>query len=141
MAFCTVGSSSGIGSGVNDTVTGWTFLHSDAQQPGAGGGGYNGIYGQPFTYQLSTNFQYPNGVPVANGYLEVSLDRDCQGTGNLQIDSGAVTQVPLDSNGNAYGYMPFINSQLTPSDSSYVIRVYGPTGQLVRGPYLAQRTS
>lgn len=88
---------------------------------------------------FSQNFQYPNGLPVANGYLLVSLSEDCKTADGKQLVAEMITRVPLNANGSATGFLPFVNADLTPNDSMYRISVYSSDGQLVRGPYSTVR--
>lgn len=80
-------------------------------------------------------FQYPDGSPVANGYLIVSLDQDALAPGELSFSAGRETKVPLDSNGTVANPVTVPSSSLTPSTAQYIIKVFTAQGELIRGPY------
>lgn len=83
-----------------------------------------------------TSFQFPDTEPVANGWIILHLNKDCQLPNNLgQIAGRAKVRVLLDANGqvsDAFTFWP--NEELFPPDSSYVMYVYNKAGELVLGP-------
>lgn len=86
-----------------------------------------------------TNYQLPDGSPVANGYLLIRLNID----GNVSdssIDSNFI-RVPLDSDGNISGSPVFWpNDEISPSGTYYVLKVYQANGKLVAGPMVVTIT-
>ena len=82
-------------------------------------------------------FQYPDGTPVANGYLIVTLDQDALAPGELSFSAGRYTKIPLDSSGTVANPVTVPSSSLTPSTAQYIIKVFTAQGELIRGPYPA----
>lgn len=80
-------------------------------------------------------FLNSDGTPVDSGHVDICLSADSKTSSNTQIGKGAVSSVPLDSNGTITGsFLIWQNASLTPSGSYYIIKVYASTGQLVQGP-------
>jgi len=80
-----------------------------------------------------TNFQNPDGSPVANGYLLFRLNTEGS-VSSTQISS-QTTRISLDSSGNVTGSPTFWpNASLAPSGTYYVRSVYSSGGQLISGP-------
>jgi hypothetical protein len=80
-------------------------------------------------------FLDPEGNPVANGHVTLSVSVDCQTASNTQIGSSVSAKIPLDSTGTITGsYLIWQNASLTPSGSYYILSVYTSSGQLVQGP-------
>ena len=87
------------------------------------------------TFPLTT-FVLGNTLPVASGYMQIHLSKDCA----IQANQGQIAyrrrvRVPLDINGNVsqdFTFWP--NIQLSPNDSVYVYSVYTADGQKVLGP-------
>jgi hypothetical protein len=79
-----------------------------------------------------TNFQYPDGAPVANGYVDIRLSVD--GSVNSSQVERIFTRSTLNSSGNLVGPVFWPNSSILPSGSYYIINVYNSQGQLVAGP-------
>lgn len=87
----------------------------------------------PKTGLIVTNFQNPNGSPVANGYLIFRLNTE--GSVNFTQISSQAIRIPLDSSGNIIGSPTFWpNNDLLPSGTYYVQSVYTANGQLISGP-------
>lgn len=82
-----------------------------------------------------TNFQFPDGNPVANGSVYIRLSQDAAvNTLGDHIQRNFST-VQLDSSGNMIGSPTFWkNSDLLPSGSYYIYNVYSDKGLLVAGP-------
>ena len=80
-------------------------------------------------------FQFPNGAPVALGYLIVTLDQDASAPGGLSFSAGRATKVMLDSNGTVANPVIVPSSSLIPPTAQYVIKVFTAQGELIRGPY------
>jgi hypothetical protein len=80
-----------------------------------------------------TNFQNPDGSPVALGYLLFKLITEGS-VSDTQISS-QITKIPLDINGTITGSPTFWpNSSIAPAGTYYVRSVYTAQGQLVSGP-------
>lgn len=79
-----------------------------------------------------TTFTDPEGNPLSFGYIFLSVNEDVSTPSSTQIGQGAVAIITLDENGVVVG-SPTIwpNSELSPSDSTYVYSVYSAMGQLV----------
>ena len=89
-------------------------------------------------------YVYPNGSPLANGYLLLQLTNDCSinsANGYGQVGGGSVVKINLNSSGNVSGVNIWPNDVLLPSGSQYIIRVYSQAGMLVSGPSLLTITS
>ena len=85
------------------------------------------------TFGLS-NFQYPDGTPVANGSIIIRLSQD--GTsGGVQLPSYFGTR-QLDSSGNSGTITLITNASISPAGTYYVYEVYSSAGLLVSGPNL-----
>jgi len=83
---------------------------------------------------LGLTFQFPNGQPVANGYIVVRLSAD-GASSDGQIYSQIGTRLLLDENGNIIGDGGFTpNTDITPANTSYLVTAYSATGQFVLGP-------
>ena len=89
-----------------------------------------------------TNFQNPDGSPVAKGYLRIRISQNASIsflipgpiTEHNQIQSN-FTKVSLDSSGNVTGSPTFwANADLSPSGTYYILEVFSSTGQLLSGP-------
>lgn len=81
-----------------------------------------------------TQYVYLNDVPVANGYLLLSLNVNGQ-AGSEQLQDNKY-KIPLDVNGTIVGTPTFWpNSLISPAGTYYVCTVYNSTGQIVAGPY------
>src|SRR5882757_4321057 len=77
-------------------------------------------------------FQDAEGNPLSFGYLTVRLNTDAVSNTGEQISAGIVVKVPLNVSGFIDGAAQFWpNSQLTPSNTVYVIKAYTARGQLV----------
>lgn len=85
------------------------------------------------TFGLS-NFQYPDGSPVANGTLAIRLSQDGVSS-NTQIPSTFKTY-PLNSSGNSGTIILPTNGTISPSGTYYIYEVYSSAGLLVSGPNL-----
>jgi hypothetical protein len=83
-------------------------------------------------------FQYPDGTPVANGYLIVTLDQDALAPGELNFSAGRDTKIALDSSGTVANPVTVPSSSLNPTSTNYVFKVFSAQGELVRGPYIAR---
>lgn len=87
------------------------------------------------SFPLST-FQHSDTTPIANGYLEIHLNKDCAIQGNSgQISSRRKVRLQLTANGTitvASQFWP--NAELVPNDSVYIFSVYTQDGQRVIGP-------
>lgn len=84
-----------------------------------------------------TTFQFGNTLPVAQGYLQVHLSKDCSlnTTTFGQIAARIKVKVKLNTEGVPDSTVLFWpNSELLPNDSSYIYSVYTQDGQLVLGP-------
>lgn len=83
-----------------------------------------------------TSFQFPNTLPVANGWMTLHLNKDCQLPTNLgQLTGRVKVKVPLNALGQVSDEFTFWpNEELFPPDSSYVMYVYKSNGDLVLGP-------
>ncbi len=80
-----------------------------------------------------TTFQFPNGNPVANGSINVSLNTDGS-VNNTQIQSHG-DNISLNASGTIVGTPTFWpNSDIFPAGSYYIISVYTASGQLIAGP-------
>ncbi len=80
-----------------------------------------------------TNFQNPDGSPVALGYLLFQLNTNGS-VSSTQISS-QITRIPLDSSGNITGSPTFWpNASIAPSGTYYIRSVYSAQGQLLSGP-------
>ena len=78
-------------------------------------------------------FQYPDGTPVANGYLIFRLSVD--GSVNDTQIQRTFTKILLNSSGVVTGSPMFWpNSAILPAGSYYVMTVYSAVGQIVAGP-------
>jgi hypothetical protein len=75
------------------------------------------------------NFQAPNGVPLAGGYVTFRLNTDAV-AGGSQISAGRIVTFDLDLNGNLAGYI-WPNDQMTPNDTVYFVQAFTAAGQLV----------
>lgn len=80
-----------------------------------------------------TNYQYPDGTPVANGKLTINLNTGGLVSGNhIQFNK---TTVLLDSSGNITGSPLFWpNADIYPTGTYYIVTVYDSTGNQVSGP-------
>lgn len=76
------------------------------------------------------NFQAPNGVPLAGGYVTFRLNTDAVASDGSQISAGRIVTFPLDANGNLSGLV-WPNSQLTPNNTVYIVRAFTAAGQMV----------
>jgi hypothetical protein len=83
-------------------------------------------------------FQFPDGSPVALGYLIVSMDQDATAPGDLSFSAGRATKIPLDSSGTVTNPVTVPSLSLTPPTAQYIIRAYTAQGELVCGPYPAK---
>ena len=113
----------------------------------------SGIYIQDSLPPCSTvqlingNFQDAAGNVLANGYVTMQLSADAVSCTPAQISSRIRAKIPLDANGNIQGtsggttYSVWGNDKLTPSGSTYAVRVYSASGQLVWGPWDVTVTS
>lgn len=83
-----------------------------------------------------TSFQLANTSPVANGWVIVHLNKDCQLPNNLgQLAGRLKIKIQLDANGDVPGSATFWpNEELFPADSRYVMYVYNSIGELILGP-------
>jgi hypothetical protein len=83
-----------------------------------------------------TTFQYPNTYAVANGYLIVRLNKDCQVISPPgQIGAKLKIKVPLNNGGSPTDTVTFWpNNALDPDDSVYIYSVYNAEGQIILGP-------
>ena len=87
-----------------------------------------------------TTFTDAEGQPLANGSLEIQLTKDAQDPVlNLQLASGRTCHLPLDAGGNITGsgttfFYP--NSELSPSDTFYILRAFSAQGQLVSDEWI-----
>ena len=80
-----------------------------------------------------TTFQLPNGNPVANGSINVSLNTDGS-VNNTQIQSNG-DSISLNASGVVVGTPTFWpNVDIFPAGSYYILSVYTSSGQLVAGP-------
>jgi hypothetical protein len=87
----------------------------------------------PRTALTVNTFQNPDGSPVANGYLLISLNQDGS-VNNTQLQFNQV-KVLLDSSGVITGSPTFWpNASISPPGTYYIISVYSASGQLVAGP-------
>jgi hypothetical protein len=75
------------------------------------------------------NFQAPNGVPLAGGYVTFRLNMDAS-AGDSQISAGRILTFPLDVNGNLSGLI-WPNDQMTPNNTVYIAQAFTSAGQLV----------
>ena len=80
-------------------------------------------------------FQFPDGAPVALGYLIVTLDQDADAPGGLTLSAGRATKVFLDSSGTVANPITIPSSSLFPPTAQYIIKVFTAQGELIRGPY------
>lgn len=81
-----------------------------------------------------TVYNGPDGLPLSNGYLLVSISNDAMSVDG-QLCYQLVTKVPLDNNGQIIGALTFFpNNQLNPLGTYYIVNGYTSAGQLVLGP-------
>jgi hypothetical protein len=79
------------------------------------------------------NFIYPDGTPVALGYMLIRLSQDGS-VNNTQVSSQTV-KVLLDSLGTVVGSPVFWpNASITPTGTYYIQSIYSAEGQLTSGP-------
>jgi hypothetical protein len=79
-------------------------------------------------------FQDLDGTPLSSGYTLISLSSDAQSPAG-QICGGLTLRVPLDSNGTmTFTPQVYANSDLSPSDTTYVLEAYNSSGLRVLGP-------
>ena len=96
---------------------------------------------------INGNFQDVAGNVMANGYVTMQLSADAVSCTPAQVSSRIRVKIPLDANGNIQGtsggttYAVWGNDNLTPSGSTYAVRVYSASGQLVWGPWDVTVTS
>jgi len=77
-------------------------------------------------------FSTPNGQPLSNGYLLLTLSHDEQSDGTKQLLAGHTIKIPLDNVGKAAaGSQAYATDQMLPSGAYYNVTVYDNTGQLV----------
>jgi hypothetical protein len=74
------------------------------------------------------NFQAPNGVPLAGGYVTFRLNTDAV-VEDSQISAGRIVTFPLDANGDLSGYI-WPNNLLTPNDTVYIVQAFTKQGEL-----------
>lgn len=80
-----------------------------------------------------TNFQTPDGNPVANGYILIRLNTD--GVASSEQIHSNFAKITLDASGNLTGSPLFWpNASILPAGSYYIIQVFQSNGQLVSGP-------
>ena len=81
-----------------------------------------------------TQYTYPSGAPLSNGYVLIWLDTDAKTPTGL-ICRGMSLRVPLDANG-VMNPVPQVwqNVALLPSGCTYLQEAYTPDGELVLGP-------
>jgi hypothetical protein len=78
----------------------------------------------------SVSFFQANGQPLANGYITIQLNTDATVTSTgPQIVAGRILNIPLDNNGYA-NFLIWPNSQLSPSNTVYLLRAYSLQGEL-----------
>lgn len=75
------------------------------------------------------NFQAPNGVPLAGGYVTFRLNTDAM-AGDSQISAGRIVTFPLDANGNLSGLI-WPNDMMTPNNTVYLVQAFTAQGHLV----------
>jgi len=86
---------------------------------------------QAFPY---TTFTDPSGNVLSNGYILLELNEDVKSPSG-SLCQGMTLRGTLDANG-ALVSVPQVwpNSQLSPSDSYYILRGFTSDGELVLGP-------
>lgn len=85
---------------------------------------------QPFPI---TQFQFPNGAPVANGSITIRLNTN--GNASENSISAQFTRIALDSTGTPVGSPVFWpNAEINPPGTYYIVLVYTEAGQRVAGP-------
>ena len=75
------------------------------------------------------NFQGPDGVPLAGGYVTFRLNIDAV-VDDSQISAGRVVTFPLDVNGNLSGLI-WPNDQMTPNNTVYFVQAFTAEGHQV----------
>lgn len=77
-------------------------------------------------------FQDAAGNALAGGKITFRLNTDAQ-VGTVQVSSGIVTSLNLDSNGDVSGVVQlWPNDQMTPSTAVYIMTVMKASGQVAR---------
>jgi len=77
-------------------------------------------------------FSTPNGQPLSNGYLLLTLSHDEQSDGAIQLLAGHTIRICLDNNGNAaVGSQAYATDQMLPAGAYYTVTVYDNTGRQV----------
>lgn len=92
----------------------------------------------------SVAFQDPQGTVLANGFLTLDLSQAAVITGSGGQVAPIRVDVALDANGKVpVPTLIYGNDQLTPSGTSYYVRVYNSNNLLVStpGPWIIQGTS
>lgn len=77
-------------------------------------------------------FSSPNGSPLNNGWLTLTLSHDEQSDGSKQLMAGLTFRIFLDNNGNAAtGSQAYATDQMLPTGAFYYVTIFDNTGRQV----------